>query len=149
MNLGHIASLIVQNPPGNAAYNVAKAAIKAMTEHLSWELRQDKDCKVTAHMLVPGWTYTGLTGATPNGNKPDGAWTPEQVIEFMLDGIDKKQFYLICPDNAVTREVDNARMLWNVDDIVKNRPALSRWSEEHKDEFEAFVQQKLKEWGKI
>jgi NAD(P)-dependent dehydrogenase (short-subunit alcohol dehydrogenase family) len=47
----------ITNPPGNAAYNASKAAVKALTEHLSYDLR---DTDVGVHLLVPGWTFTGL-----------------------------------------------------------------------------------------
>lgn len=47
----------ITNPPGNAAYNASKAAVKALAEHLSFDLR---DSGVGVHLLVPGWTFTGL-----------------------------------------------------------------------------------------
>ena len=47
----------ITNPPGNAAYNASKAAVKTLTEHLSFDL---KDTGVGVHLLVPGWTFTGL-----------------------------------------------------------------------------------------
>jgi hypothetical protein len=42
---------------------------------------------------------------------------------------------VICPDNDVTTPMDNARMQWNVEDIVKNRPALSRWHPDYAQQF--------------
>ncbi|CCG85085.1 protein of unknown function [Taphrina deformans PYCC 5710] len=135
----------ITNPPGNGAYNATKAAVKSMVEHVAWELRQ-QESHVTAHLLVPGWTFTGLT-ATADGRKPDGAWTADQVIEYLMQRIDvppaNKEFYIICPDNSVDTATDNARMLWNVNDIIEKRPALSRWSDAHKDEYEAFVREKV------
>jgi short-subunit dehydrogenase len=47
----------ITNPPGNAAYNASKAAVKALAEHLSFDL---KDSATSVHLLVPGWTFTGL-----------------------------------------------------------------------------------------
>jgi NAD(P)-dependent dehydrogenase (short-subunit alcohol dehydrogenase family) len=47
----------ITNPPGNVAYNASKAAVKALAEHLSFDL---KDTGVGVHLLVPGWTFTGL-----------------------------------------------------------------------------------------
>ncbi|UNI15909.1 hypothetical protein JDV02_002393 [Purpureocillium takamizusanense] len=47
----------ITNPPGNPAYNASKAAVKTLCEHLSFDLRAEK---TTVHLLVPGWTYTGL-----------------------------------------------------------------------------------------
>lgn len=45
-----------------------------------------------------------------------------------------RKFYIICPDNDVSEETDKKRMLWSVNDIVKERPPLTRWREEWKEE---------------
>ena len=50
----------ITNPPGNPAYNASKAAVKALAEHLSYDL---KDSGVGVHLLVPGWTFTGLVSS--------------------------------------------------------------------------------------
>lgn len=47
----------ITNPPGNPAYNASKAAVKSLAEQLSYDLR---DTKTSVHLLVPGWTHTGL-----------------------------------------------------------------------------------------
>ncbi len=49
----------ITNPPGNAPYNVAKAALKSYTELLQHELRNTEGARVTAHLLIPGMTTTG------------------------------------------------------------------------------------------
>ena len=73
------------------------------------------------------------------GGKPDAAWTPEQVVHFMLARIEAGDFYILCPDNDVTRAVDEKRMAWAMGDIIDNRPALSRWHPDWKDAFAAFM----------
>jgi len=133
----------ITTPPGDTAYNVSKAGIKALTEGLQHTLRNTPGCQVTAHLLVPGFTFTGLTRRRGT-EKPPGAWTPEQVVAFMLDGMGAGDFYLICPDNEVTREIDNARMTWAMQDITQNRPPLSRW---HPDYQAAFAEFLAKETG--
>ena len=70
-------------PPGDTAYNVSKAGIKVVTEALAHELRNIEGCKVSAHLLIPGFTFTGLTAA--RAEKPAGAWTAEQVVDFLVD----------------------------------------------------------------
>ena len=123
----------ITTPPGNLAYNVSKAAVKSFTEGLAHELRNTAGSKVSAHLLIPGFTYTGLTvGAT---EKPAGAWTGEQVVDFMLERLSAGDFYILCPDNEVARRTDEKRMEWAVGDIIHNRPALSRW---HPDYAAAF-----------
>jgi len=128
----------ITTPPGDTAYNVSKAGIKALTEGLQHTLRNTPGCQVTAHLLVPGFTFTGMTRRRV-AEKPPGAWTPEQVAQFMLDGMGAGDFYLICPDNEVTREIDNARMTWAMQDITGNRPPLSRWHQDYQAAFADFL----------
>jgi NAD(P)-dependent dehydrogenase (short-subunit alcohol dehydrogenase family) len=125
-------------PPGNTAYNVSKAGVKVLTEGLSHALRNTDGCQVSAHLLVPGSTFTGMTRGSA-ATKPPGAWTPEQVIDLLLAGMVAGDFYILCPDNDVTRDIDNRRIRWAADDITRNRPALSRWHPDYKDQFAAFV----------
>ena len=126
----------ITTPPGDPAYNVSKAGVKAFTEALQHELRNTEGCKVSAHLLVPGYVFTGLTarGAT---EKPAGAWTPEQTVDFMLERLEAGDFYILCPDNEVSRALDERRILWAAGDIVENRPALSRWHPDWADRFKA------------
>ncbi|MEJ0061082.1 MAG: SDR family NAD(P)-dependent oxidoreductase [Terricaulis sp.] len=128
----------ITTPPGNAAYNVSKAALKTYTEALAHELRNTPGAQVSAHLLIPGFTFTGMT-APGASEKPAGAWTGEQVVDFMLECIALGDFYILCPDNDVTRAVDQKRMQWAADDIIKNRPALSRWHPEFKAAFEDYM----------
>jgi NAD(P)-dependent dehydrogenase (short-subunit alcohol dehydrogenase family) len=130
----------ITNPPGGAAYNVSKAGVKALTEQLSYALAEEAP-QISVHLLVPGFTFTGIGGARPAGDKPPGAWTSDQVADFLLEGLDEGDFYILCPDNMVTREVDNRRMAWAMDDLIQGRPALSRWRPEFKDRFEAFMKE--------
>jgi NAD(P)-dependent dehydrogenase (short-subunit alcohol dehydrogenase family) len=123
-------------PPGNSAYNVSKAGVKAFTELLAHELRQAAPGRVTAHLLVPGFTYTGMTGRP---EKPAGAWTAEQVAEVMLAGIANGDFYLWCLDHETTRALDERRVVWAAGDLIENRPALSRWHPDYAEVFAAFV----------
>jgi NAD(P)-dependent dehydrogenase (short-subunit alcohol dehydrogenase family) len=112
----------ITNPPGHPIYNITKSALKTYTEALEHELRANGgSARVTAHLLVPGWTTTGT-----HDHKP-GAWLPEQVVDAMLAGIAQGDFYIICPDGEVSVEMDRRRVLWAAGDIVENRPPLSRW----------------------
>jgi NAD(P)-dependent dehydrogenase (short-subunit alcohol dehydrogenase family) len=129
-------------PPGNTAYNVSKAGVKVVTEALAHDLRSQAGCQVQAHLLIPGFTYTGLTRAGGATEKPAGAWTSEQVVSFMADRIAAGDFYILCPDNDVSRDLDNARMLWAAGDITENRPPLSRWHPDYADAFKAYLAEK-------
>jgi len=125
-------------PPGNSAYNVSKAAVKAYTEMLAHELRGIEDCQVTAHLLIPGFVYTGMVRKfLPE--KPPGAWTPEQTAEFMFESLARGDFYILCPDNDVTRAMDEKRSAWSAGDLIENRPPLSRWHPDFADAFEAYM----------
>jgi NAD(P)-dependent dehydrogenase (short-subunit alcohol dehydrogenase family) len=132
----------ITNPPGSAAYNVSKSGLKTLTEQLSFSLSTEAP-QISVHLLVPGFTYTGIGGrqGAPE-DKPAGAWTSEQVVVFMLERLAAGDFYILCPDNMVTRKVDNLRMAWAMDDLIEGRPALSRWRPEFKDTFDAFMNDK-------
>jgi NAD(P)-dependent dehydrogenase (short-subunit alcohol dehydrogenase family) len=127
----------ITTPPGNAAYNVSKAGIKVVTESLAYDLREAKTA-VSAHLLIPGFTFTGFTRKRV-ATKPDAAWTSEQVADALLDGMTAGDFYILCPDNDVDRATDEKRIRWAAEDIVQNRPALSRWHPDYKDAFAAYM----------
>lgn len=124
----------ITTPPGDPAYNVSKAGVKAFTEALQHALRNTEGCKVSAHLLIPGFVFTPLT-ARGRVEQPAGAWTPEQTVEFMLERLAAGDFYILCPDAETDRALDEKRMAWAMGDIIENRPPLSRW---HKDYGEAF-----------
>jgi NAD(P)-dependent dehydrogenase (short-subunit alcohol dehydrogenase family) len=131
----------ITTPPGDPAYNVSKAGVKAFTEALEHELRNTEGCSVRAHLLIPGFVFTGLT-AKGRREKPEGAWTPDQTVDFMLASLERGDFYILCPDNDVTRETDERRILWSAGDIVENRPPLSRWHPDYGDAVKAFMAQR-------
>jgi NAD(P)-dependent dehydrogenase (short-subunit alcohol dehydrogenase family) len=125
-------------PPGDTAYNVSKAGVKVLTEGLAHSLRNADGGRISAHLLVPGSTFTGMTRRR-HTEKPPGAWWPEQVADMLIDGMNRGDFYIICPDNEVSRDVDNKRITWAAQDIVENRPPLSRWHPDYAASFEAFL----------
>jgi NAD(P)-dependent dehydrogenase (short-subunit alcohol dehydrogenase family) len=129
----------ITTPPGNAPYNVSKAAVKAATEALAHELRNREGCRTTAHLLIPGFVYTGLTKARGVAEKPAGAWTPEETVTFMLERLEAGDFYILCPDNETTRAQDAKRIAWAAGDIIENRPALSRWHPDFSEAFKRFM----------
>jgi NAD(P)-dependent dehydrogenase (short-subunit alcohol dehydrogenase family) len=126
----------ITSPPGNYAYNLSKAALRNYSESLAHALREACGARISAHLLIPGFTHTGMIGAA---EKPPSAWTPEQVVEFLLQSVSAGDFYVLCPDNAVDRATDERRMRWAMDDIIYNRPALSRWHPDFEAEFARFM----------
>lgn len=82
------------------------------------------------------------SGPEPNeAEKPAGAWLPRQVVEYARTKMEQGAFYIVCPDNDVTEELDQARMTWGANDIVEGRPALSRWNSEWKDKAATWIEQ--------
>jgi hypothetical protein len=128
----------ITTPPGDPAYNVSKAGVKAFTEALQHELRNAAGSQISAHLMIPGFVFTGLT-SKGRTEKPAGAWTPEQTIDFMMERINAGDFYILCPDNDVPRQLDERRILWAAGDIVENRPPLSRWHPDYAEAFSRFV----------
>jgi NAD(P)-dependent dehydrogenase (short-subunit alcohol dehydrogenase family) len=130
----------ITTPPGDPAYNVAKAGVKAFTEALQHELRNTKGGLVTAHLFIPGFVFTGLT-AKGRTEKPAGAWTAEQTVDFMIERLEASDFYILCPDNDAPRRLDERRILWAAGDIVENRPPLSRWHADYTEAFARFIKE--------
>lgn len=128
----------ITTPPGNPAYNVSKAAVKAYTEAIAHQLRNTEGVGISAHLLIPGFVWTPLA-AGERTEKPAGAWTAEQTADFMIERLAAGDFYILCPDNDVDRGLDEKRIAWAVGDVIENRPALSRWHPDYAAAFEAFV----------
>lgn len=126
----------VTTPPGDPAYNLSKAGVKVFTEALQHALRNTEGCRVEARLFIPGFVFTPLT-AHGRVEKPAGAWTPEETVEFMLQSVARGDFYILCPDNEVTRDLDAKRILWAAGDLAQNRPPLSRWHPDYADVFKA------------
>ncbi|KAJ5573358.1 uncharacterized protein N7459_007785 [Penicillium hispanicum] len=134
----------ITNPPGagNPAYNASKAAIKSLSEHLAHDLRSDPaTAHISVHLLIPGWTWTGLMGNVGPTNekevqKPAGAWYPSQVATELQKGLERGSFYIVCPDGEADQALDQARMKWGSEDVIEGRPALSRWEENWKSRAE-------------
>jgi len=128
----------ITTPPGDTAYNVSKAGVKVITEGLQHTLRNTPGCAVSAHLFVPGWVHTPMT-AHGRIEKPAGAWRPEQAIDMLLERMGIGDFYIICPDNDVSSDLDRKRIAWAAQDITENRPPLSRWHPDYKDAFAEFL----------
>lgn len=133
----------ITNPPGNAAYNVSKAGVKLLTESLSHELRS-RGSRTTAHLFIPGWTHTAMTGAQYSP-KPEAAWTADETVRYMFDRVRLGAFYIVCPDNETSPELDRLRYLWSAQDLTEGRPALSRWHPEWQPRFSEFVRDHLEQ----
>ncbi|MEM8918424.1 MAG: SDR family NAD(P)-dependent oxidoreductase [Pseudomonadota bacterium] len=128
----------ITKPPGNYAYNLSKAGVVAYTESIAHAFATIENSSLSAHLLIPGFVYTGMVRKfLPE--QPPAAWTPQQMVEFMLDSLERGDFYILCPDNDVDRATDEKRIRWNADDIIENRPALSRWHPDWADRFEVFM----------
>jgi NAD(P)-dependent dehydrogenase (short-subunit alcohol dehydrogenase family) len=128
----------ITTPPGDPAYNIAKAGVKVFTEALQHQLRNLAGCAVEARLFIPGFVFTPLT-ANGRVDKPSGAWTPEQVVDFLFEALDRDEFYILCPDNDVDRALDAKRILWAAGDVAENRPPLSRWHPDYGDAFKNWL----------
>lgn len=122
----------ITNPPGHPIYNIAKSALKTYCEQLAHHCLtahdRPRNAPISAHLLIPGWTTTGKAAHKP------GAWLPDQVIDRLIAGLGAGDFYILCPDDEVTTEMDHRRIVWAAEDITLNRPPLSRWHPDHREE---------------
>ncbi|MBB3999667.1 SDR family NAD(P)-dependent oxidoreductase [Aureimonas pseudogalii] len=128
----------ITTPPGDPAYNVSKAGVKVFTEALQHELRNTQGAQVEAALLIPGFVWTGLTKGSRT-EKPAGAWTAEETVDFMMERLEAGDFYILCPDNDTPRRLDERRMRWAAGDIIDNRPPLSRWHKDYAEHFAAYA----------
>ncbi len=127
----------ITTPPGDPAYNVSKAGVKVFTEALAHEMRSTGK-PISVHLLIPGFVFTPLA-AGGRTEKPAGAWTADQTADFMMARMADGDFYILCPDNDVSRALDERRILWAAGDIVENRTPLSRWDPDYADAFAQFA----------
>ncbi len=128
----------ITTPPGDPAYNIAKAGVKVFTEALQHHLRGLPGCRVEARLFIPGFVFTPLT-ANGRTEKPAGAKTPDETVAFLFDALSRDEFYILCPDNDVDRALDAKRILWAAGDIAENRPPLSRWHPDHDAAFKDWL----------
>ncbi len=70
----------ITTPPGEPAYNVTKAGVKAFTEALQHELRNTEGCRISAHLLIPGHVFTGLTARGRTEKPPGGGQRSRPLI---------------------------------------------------------------------
>lgn len=130
----------ITTPPGDPAYNISKAGVKVFTEALQHHLRNLPDCRIDARLFIPGFVFTPLT-AHGRSEKPAGAWTPQQTVDFLFTSVDRGDFYILCPDNEVDRRTDEKRIRWAAGDIADNRPPLSRWHPDYAEPFKKWLQE--------
>src|SRR2546429_2391852 len=74
-------------------------------------------------LLVPGYTWTPMMAPD---SKPPEPWFAEQLVGYFVERLRDGDFYIIRPDHSVTPEIDAKRIRWASDDLILNRPALSR-----------------------
>jgi len=112
--------------------------VKAFTEALQHELRNTAAWPHQRAPSDPGFRLTGLT-AKGRSQKPAGAWTPEQTIDFMIERIDA-EISTSCVRTMMCRDaLTSADALGPPVTSSKNRPALSRWHPDYAEAFAKFV----------
>ena len=68
-------------------------------------------------------------------------WTAAQLLDYFVPRFENGDFYILCPDNDVDAHLDARRIQWSADDMMQNRPALSRWHPDWKDKFAQFIKE--------
>jgi NAD(P)-dependent dehydrogenase (short-subunit alcohol dehydrogenase family) len=149
VNTASMAGLL--NAPNMGVYNVAKAAVVAMSETLYQDLALVTE-QVHAHVLCPYFVPTGITSSDRNrpadmantGSKPSrsqliaqamsvkavssGKISAAQVAQFVFDAMDERRFYIFSHPRAlgnVQARMEDIVQLKNPADPFKARPDIS------------------------
>ena len=69
-----------------------------------------------------------------------GGWMPDQTIEYLFEAIAQGRFYIICPDNDVSSEMDAKRVAWAAGDMLVRDVPLSRWDPAYKEAFAEYME---------
>lgn len=80
------------------------------------------------------------------GNKPADAWTADETADFVLRRLREGSFYLTQPeaDEPPDGRKTLLRMIWSMNDLLKDRPPMSRWESGHTAAFEEFMTSELR-----
>ncbi len=115
--------------PSNSIYSITKHAVVAMSEALYFQLKA-RDAKVGCSVLCPTWVNTNLKaaeehrpddlrnpGQSGQATGWDALWSrlengtsPDELADFVLDGIKQGTFYMIpsdYPDDGFREWADN------------------------------------------
>lgn len=141
----------ITTPPGDVAYNASKAAVRVLVEDLEHRLRNTKGCQVSARLLLPGMmdtefaynTQKRLRGArAAEGTKMGkGSVPPSDVADLLLKSVaEGGPFYVIADDSDLNREQFKRAVQWSSEDIVKERPPLSRWLSPYREQYREVVE---------
>ena len=60
-----------------------------------------------------------------------------------MQSLERGDFYILCPDNDVPRQLDEQRIAWAAADIIENRPPLSRWHPDYAERFKDFLRRHM------
>ncbi len=96
-------------------------------------------CRVSAHLLIPGFVFTGLTASgrteKPAGGLDAGADGRLHAASGWRPAISTSS----APTTTCRASSTRSASCWAAGDIVENRPALSRWHPDYAEAFAAFV----------
>ena len=129
----------ITQPPGDTAYNVSKSAVKALTEGLAHTLRNRPGCQVTAHLLIPGFTYTGMIARRFPSVRPARGRRSRSSIALLERHRARASSTSFARTTRRRGSRTRSASCGQRGDIVENRPALSRWHPDWKDAFEHFM----------
>ena len=137
--------------PGDTAYVISKVGQRAVMESVEHELRNLPDHKLRGVLLCPGRTVTDIVAAIQDGNGDASAaarmredlaatWGPDAMppthcVEVLFEAIEKGNFYAVCTDHCKTKDACLGEVTSSAEDVVLNRPPLSRWHPDFQDAF--------------
>lgn len=137
--------------PGDTAYVITKAGQRAAMESLEHELRNMPEHKLRALLLCPGRVVTDIlasvhdsdgdaTAAAKARESLEAAWGPDAMpashcVDVLFEAIEEGKFYAVCTDHYKTKDAALGEVLASAEDVILNRPPLSRWHPDFQAEF--------------
>eukprot|EP00747_Dinoflagellata_sp_TGD_P185236 gnl/TRDRNA2_/TRDRNA2_41672_c0_seq1.p1 gnl/TRDRNA2_/TRDRNA2_41672_c0~~gnl/TRDRNA2_/TRDRNA2_41672_c0_seq1.p1 ORF type:complete len:338 (+),score=38.69 gnl/TRDRNA2_/TRDRNA2_41672_c0_seq1:1-1014(+) len=137
--------------PGDTSYVISKVSQRAVMESLEHELRNLANHKLRGVLLCPGRTVTDIQAAIQDGNgnfeqaakiREDlkaswgpNAMPPSHPVQVLFEAIDEGKFYAVCTDHYKTKTACFGEIKSSADDVIENRPPLSRWHPDFQPSF--------------
>ena len=129
----------ITTPPGDPAYNVSKAGVKAFTEALQHELRNRRGLPDQRPPADPGLRLHAADARRARRKSRPAPGRRSRPSTSCWSASTPAISTSCARTTTSPATLDERRILWAAGDIVENRPPLSRWHPEFAEAFKEFA----------